>query len=60
MRPSVRVVFACVFPFLGSVAVPFEPAGSRALAAQSFPSDDPVIRAIWEEGVGRSQVYELG
>ncbi|MCY3746763.1 MAG: hypothetical protein OXH05_11090, partial [Acidobacteria bacterium] len=29
-------------------------------AGPVFPSDDPVIRAIWEEGVERSQVMELG
>lgn len=28
-------------------------------AAQSFPTDDPVIHAIWEEGMERSQVYPL-
>jgi hypothetical protein len=32
------------------------PAGGLA---QNFPSDDPVIRAIWEEGMERSQTYEL-
>lgn len=32
------------------------PAG---ILAQSFPTDDPVLRAIWEEGMDRSQVYEL-
>ena len=49
MRPSVQVVFVCLFAGATQVA-----------AAQSFPSDDPVIRAIWEEGVERSQVYRLG
>ena len=49
MRPSVRVLFVC------SLA-----GATQAAAAQSFPSDDPVIRAIWEEGVERSQVYALG
>ena len=28
-------------------------------AAQSFPTDDPVIQAMWEEGMDRSQVYPL-
>ena len=50
MRSSVRVGLACSFAFLST----------QAVSAQSFPSDDPVIRAIWEEGVERSQVYELG
>lgn len=42
------------------------PAASLALAvlaapaaAQSFPTDDPVIQAIWDEGMNRSQVYPL-
>lgn len=29
------------------------------LAAQNFPTDDPILRAIWDEGMNRSQVYEL-
>ena len=49
MKPSVKLVLVC------SLA-----GATQAAAAQSFPSDDPVIRAIWEEGVERSQVYELG
>ncbi len=60
MRPSVRAVIACVPAFLTPMTVPLEPVGARVLTAQSFPSDDPVIRAIWEEGVERSEVYELG
>jgi len=27
--------------------------------AQSFPTDNPILRAIWDEGMNRSQVYEL-
>lgn len=34
-------------------------AAPTATSAQQFPTDDPVIRAIWEEGVDRSRVYEL-
>ena len=49
MKSSVPVFFTCLLA-----------ATAQAGAAQSFPSDDPVIRAIWEEGVERSQVYELG
>ncbi len=49
MKPSVPVFFVCLLA-----------ATTQAGAAQSFPSDNPVIRAIWEEGVERSQVYELG
>ncbi|HEX9109427.1 MAG TPA: M20/M25/M40 family metallo-hydrolase, partial [Longimicrobiales bacterium] len=29
-------------------------------AAQSFPSDDPVIKGIWSEGMEHSQLYRLG
>jgi carboxypeptidase Q len=29
-------------------------------AAQDLATDDPVIRALWEEGMERSQVYPLG
>ncbi|WP_420633074.1 M28 family peptidase [Candidatus Palauibacter sp.] len=50
MKPSVRVGLACSLAFVAT----------QAAVAQSFPSDDPVIRAIWEEGVERSQVYALG
>jgi len=28
-------------------------------AAQSFPTDDQILRQIWDEGMNRSQVYEL-
>ncbi|MXX56134.1 MAG: peptidase M28, partial [Gemmatimonadetes bacterium] len=49
MRAPVRILFVCLLA-----------ASTRAAAAQSYPSDDPVIRAIWEEGVERSQVHELG
>ena len=28
-------------------------------AAQDFPTDDPVIRSIWDEGMNRSRVYPL-
>ena len=35
-------------------------AQEQEAAGPSFPTDDPVIRAIWEEGVERSQVMELG
>jgi hypothetical protein len=29
-------------------------------AAQSFPIDDPVIKAIWQEGMESSQAYNIG
>lgn len=39
-------------PWLGAATAPAE--------AQTFPTDDPVIRQIWEEGMGDgSQVFEL-
>ncbi len=59
MRRSVRVVLAGSLAFLSSLTV-LVTAAAQEPAAQSFPSDDPVIRAIWEEGVERSQVMELG
>jgi len=33
-------------------------AGSPA-AAQTFPTDDPIIKQIWEEGMNNSQTYPL-
>ena len=49
MSPSVRVVLACSLASLPATAG----------VAQSFPSNDPVIRAIWAQGTERSQVYDL-
>ena len=49
---AVRAAFAGSLAFVAGLAAP--------AGGQSFPSDDPVIRAIWEEGVERSQVHELG
>ncbi|MYE35632.1 MAG: M20/M25/M40 family metallo-hydrolase [Gemmatimonadales bacterium] len=60
MKPTVRLELACSLAFLLSLTAAVTPGATQHLAAQSFPSDDPVIRAIWEEGVERSQVYELG
>jgi len=51
MRPCRLAVLACA-GLLAHAAV--------AIAQQpSFPTDDPVIRRIWEEGMERSQVYPL-
>ena len=59
MRRSVRVVLALAF--LGGLTASVKPGMAQEEGvAPSFPSDDPVIRAIWEEGVERSQVMELG
>jgi len=55
MRPSVRVLLT-----YSVVSLPTLAAVPHSALAQSFPSDDPVIRQIWEEGVERSQVYDLG
>ena len=33
---------------------------SSTATAQTFPTDDPVIQAIWAEGMDNSQVYRLG
>ena len=49
MSHSFRLALACSL-----AGFPATPA-----AAQSFPSDDPVIRAIWAEGTDRSQLYSL-
>ena len=46
-RGTTLVIVAC----LAAVAAP--------LAAQEFPTDDPVIRALFEEGTARSQAAEL-
>ncbi len=32
---------------------------TAALTAQNFPDDDPILRAIWAEGMENSQVYPL-
>ena len=29
------------------------------MAAQSYPTDDPVIKAIWQEGMENSQAYTI-
>ena len=55
MRPVVRAAVAGSLAFLSVQA-----AAQEEDAGPVFPSDDPVIRAIWEEGVERSQVMELG
>lgn len=33
--------------------------GSPVLRAQTFPTDDPVIEAMWQEGMVNSQAYRL-
>ena len=60
MRSSVRVLFVCLLVSLSVLTAPAQPGTTQAAVAQSFPSDDPVIRTIGDEGVERSQIYELG
>ena len=59
MKHLVRVWLFCPLALPTIMAAALVP-GMTPAAAQSFPSDDPAIRAIWEEGVERSQVYQLG
>ena len=40
-------------------ALPLGPLGAGDGAAQTFPSDDPVIQDIWEEGMDNSRVEPL-
>ena len=60
MRSSVRVLFVCLLVSLSVLTAPAQPGTTQVAVAQSFTSDDPVIRTIWDEGVERSQIYELG
>ena len=60
MSVSVRVLFASSLASLATLTAPASPGITGTAGAQSFPSDDIVIRQIWEEGVERSQVNELG
>ena len=55
LRSPVRSSLACCVVTLTPLA-----AAPESAIAQSFPSDDPVIQAIWEEGTARSQIYEVG
>lgn len=42
-----------------AAAVLLAAAGARATAAQTLPSDDPVLRHMWTEGMERSRVEPL-
>ena len=57
--PGRRVLLAGALALASSLTVSGT-AGAAQAEGPLFPSDDPVIRAIWEEGVERSQVLELG
>lgn len=48
-----RHISAFALVILASWAIP------TSLSAQQFPVDDPVIKAIWEEGMVNSQAYAL-
>ncbi len=50
MRPIAAAAVALVALLTAAPSAP----------AQDLPVDDPVLRAIWEEGMERSRVYELG
>jgi hypothetical protein len=45
----------CRWPLAVGLALVAAP----ALSAQSLPTTDPVLKRIWEEGMDRSQVYDL-
>ena len=45
--------------FLVFVTVAVAGVGVRTAHAQTFPTNDEVLRAIWEEGMERSQTYPL-
>lgn len=58
MRRSLSVAPTLLSASLAaSLAASLSPA---AAAAQTYPSADPVIRRIWDEGMGNSQVARLG
>ena len=42
-----------------SIAVLLAACGGSVLAAQSYPTSNPVVRQIWTEGMGNSQAYKL-
>ncbi len=55
-----RVLSFCM---VALIALPLSLAaqqGGRGGAANQFPVDDPVIKAIWEEGMQNSHIYTLG
>ena len=49
-----------VLPIIRWAAVAWLVAMASPLHGQDFPTDDPIIRQIWEEGMERSEVYPLG
>ena len=58
MRHPGQILAVCSLALVAALVV--GPCSMEEGAAPSFPSDDPVIRAIWDEGIGRSRVMELG
>jgi hypothetical protein len=54
MNTTSRKISALIF---GCVALSFS---AQEATAQTFPTDDPVIRQMWDEGMGEgSQIYDL-
>jgi carboxypeptidase Q len=60
LLPAVFLLIAPVFvPGITPMLAPWI-APAAALAAQTFPGDDPVLERIWEEGMDNSHIYQLG
>lgn len=49
MKRSIAVFFLCIGLFVFA----------NRVQAQTFPTDDPVLKAIWTEAVKNTQVYDL-
>jgi hypothetical protein len=55
--------FTGIFMVLIALAAPASPLSAQPVrqpAGPQFPTDNPTIQALWEEGMERSQVYPLG
>ncbi len=58
-RSGKTIALGASVAVLAVATAPFQPL-QAAPAPQTFPTDDPVIRAIWDEGMGeQSMVYDL-
>lgn len=61
MGRSTRLALTLLLSLAPVATAAAQPAGMLAVgAAPQFTSDNPTIRAIWDEGMDRSQVYALG
>ena len=56
MRSTFRIHYAAFLALL-AIATLVTPAPAEA---QTFATDDPVLEAIWDEGINNSQIYRLG